>query len=144
MPVMEQLGRTINSVPVASGVALNMRDYSSIAFYGTNDNTFTLTLATTFGGGYSQPSGWNPITHYYNETSNGAGTAVWTKVTQSASNAVVQAADNGTWFELLQSMVPDTYVYVKCTASAPGDGVLVAYLCPIVQRAPANLAKISA
>lgn len=142
--VMEGIGRKYNVVSVASGVALNMRDYGSILFVGTNDNTYTLTLSTTFGGSYSQPSGWNPITHYYQDTSNGAGTAAWTKVTQAASNAVVVGSDYQVGFELLQSMVPDTYTYVKCTASAPGDGTLVAVLQPLVGRAPANLAIISA
>lgn len=144
MPMIEGFGSKYVVLPTASGVAINLRDYSSIEFWGTNDNTFTLTLATSFGGSYSQPSGWNPITHYYQNTDNGVGTGVFTKQTQAASNAVVQASDNTTVIVLLQSMVPDTYTYVKCTASSPGDGSLVAVCIPLVQRGPANLAKLSA
>lgn len=144
MPMTEGLGRNYNIMSVASGAAINLRDYSSIEFIGTNDNTYTLTLATSFGGGYSQPASWNPITHYYQDTSNGVGTAVWTKQTQAASNVVTVGSDYQVAFVLLQSMVPDTYTYVKCTASAPGDGTLVAICVPLVQRAPAQLAKLSA
>jgi len=144
MPVIEGVGRSYVLLPTASGVAINLRDYSSIEFWGTNDNTFTLTLATSFSGGYSQPSGWNPITHYYDNADNGAGTGVFTKVTQAASNAVAQGSDHTTVIVLLQSMVPDTYTYVKCTASAPGDGTLTAVCVPLIGRAPANLAKLSA
>lgn len=141
----EGLGFKYMIVPAASGVAIALNFCAAIGFYGTNDNTFTLTLATSFAGSYSQPSGWNPITHYYQETSNGAGTASWAKVTQAASNAVVQASDNGTYFELMCTAVPDTYTYVKCTASSPGDGLLVAVLHDLeVQRGPVNMPKVSA
>lgn len=144
MPMTEGFGRNYVVLPTASGVAINMRDYSSVEFWGTNDNTFTLTLATSFGGSYIQPSGWNPITHYYQNTDNGVGTGVFTKQTQAASNVVTQGSDNTTVIILLQSEVPDTYTYVKCTSSAPGDGSLVAVCIPLVQRGPANLAKLSA
>jgi hypothetical protein len=141
---MEGLARVLNQVPKAGGVALSMRDCSGIFFYGTNDDTFTLTVSATFGGSYTQPSGWNPITRWYQETSNGAGTAAWTDQTQAASNAVVQASDYGTGFHLLASQMPAGYTYVKCTATT-GDGLLVATLYDLnVQRDPANLAIVSA
>ena len=140
----EGYGRLFQVVPVASGVAINLALCAAIGFYGTNDDTFTLTLSTSFGGSYAQPSGWNPITHCYTETSNGAGTSVWTRVTQSASNAVVTATDIGTYFELMCTAVPDTYNYVKCTATH-ADGVLVAVLHDLSpQRSMANLPKVSA
>lgn len=144
MPMTEGVGRNYVVLPSASGVAINLRDYSSIEWWITNDNTITLTLATSFGGSYTQPSGWNPITHFYQNTDNGVGTGVFTKQTQAASNVVTQGSDNTTVVCLLQSMVPDTYTYVKCTTSAPGDGVCVAVCVPLIQRAPANLAKLSA
>src|SRR5258708_2184806 len=98
MPVMEGVGRSYVVLPTASGVAINMRDYGAVEFWGTNDNTFTLTLATTFAGSYSAPAGFTPITHYYDNVDNGVGTGVFTKVTQAASNVVTQAADHTTVF----------------------------------------------
>lgn len=146
MAGMEFLGRGGIPLLVASGVAINLSDCSGVAFYGTNDNTYTLTLSKTFAGSYSQPTGWNPITHYYTNADNGVGTGAWTdKVAQAASNVVTIATDIAVAIELLTSMVPDGYQYVKCTASAPGDGVLVAVKHDlVVQRKPANLMKISA
>jgi hypothetical protein len=144
MAGMEALGRLVSQVPKASGVALSMRDCSGIMFYGTNDDTFTLTVSATFGGSYTAPSGWAPVTRWYQETSNGAGTAAWTDQTQAASNAVVQAADDGTVFHLLASQMPAGMVYVKCTATT-ADGLLVATLYDLnVGRDPANLAIVSA
>ncbi len=146
MAGMEALGRLLNPVLVASGVAINLSDCSAVTFFGTNDNTYTLTLSKTFGGSYSQPSGWNPITHYYTNADNGVGTGAWSdKVTQAASNVVTIGTDIEVAIALLVSMVPDGYQYVKCTASAPGDGVLVAVKHDLtVQRKPVNLMKISA
>ena len=146
MAGMVGLGRQYNIVPIASGVAISLVGCSAVGFYGTNDNTYTLTLATSFAGSYSQPTNWNPVTYYWTESSNGAGTATWTKVTQSASNAVVIATDIGCYFELLTSQVPSGgYNYVKCTASSPGDGTLLAICHDLsVQRTPANLPKVSA
>lgn len=146
MAGMEFLGRHGIPLLAASGVAINLSDCSGVAFYGTNDNTYTLTLSKTFSGSYSQPSGWNPITHYYTNADNGVGTGAWSdKVTQVASNVVTIATDIAVAIELLVSMVPDGYQYVKCTASAPGDGVLIAVKHDLtVQRKPVNLMKISA
>jgi hypothetical protein len=143
---MEFLGKYGVPLLAASGVAINLTDCSGVAFFGTNDNTYTLTLATTFAGSYSQPSGWNPITHYYTNADNGVGTSAWSdKVTQAASNAVVIATDITVAIHLLSTMIPDTYKYVKCTSSSPGDGTLIAIKYELeVQRKPVNLAKISA
>ncbi len=146
MSGMEFLGRHGIPVLAASGVAINLSGCTGVAFYGINDNTYTLTISKTFAGPYSQPSGWNPITHYYTNADNGVGTGAWSdKVTQAASNVVTIGSDIAVAIELFGSMVPDGYLYVKCTASAPGDGVLVAVLHDLtVQRKPVNLAKISA
>lgn len=137
---IETLGRLNNVVPIAAGVALALRDYASVLFVGTGNDTFTLTLATSFGGSYSQPSGWNPVTRKYTCTSTG-GTAKWVKATQAASNAVT-IASGAVAFELLGPMVPDTYTYVKCSVGA--SGLVTAILNPVIQRAPANLAAVSA
>lgn len=142
MAGMLALGRLYNIVGTASGVAINMSNLSAVGFYGTNDGTYTLTLSTTFGGSYSQPSGWNPITTAYTNADNGAGTGAWVKVTQAASNAVVTATDIAVYFELYTSALPDTYQYVKVTKTSANDGnpSCLAILHDLtVQRTPANL-----
>lgn len=138
---LEALGRSINFVPIAAGVALSLKDCSGITFFGTGNDTFTLTLATSFGGSYSQPTGWNPITHKYTNTATN-GTGKWVKATQSASNAVTISSGTVS-FDLLGTMVPDTYTYVKCSVGA--SGLVYAILHDLtVQRAPANLVAVSA
>lgn len=138
----EGLGRSYNVVPIASGAGISLRQCSGITFIGTSAGaaaTFTFTLATSFGGAYSQPTGWNPFTKYYRSTSQ-AGTAAWTKQTQAASNVVTDATLNASFaIELLGPMVPDTFAYVKCTAT--GAGALVAAILHDleVQRRPENL-----
>lgn len=145
MAGMEGLGRVFNVISVASGVGINLSGASAVSFIGTNDNTYTVTIAKTFAGSYTQPTGFNPIARWYQDTSNGAGTAAWTKQTQAASNALVIASDYQVVFTVLASQMPDLYQYVKCTASSPGDGTLVAVLHDLtVQRGPANLAILSA
>lgn len=143
---MEFLGKYGNPLLVASGVGINMSNCTGVVFFGTNDNTYTLTLATTLAGSYSQPSGWNPITHYYTNADNGVGTGAWSdKVAQAASNVVTIGSDIAVAIHVFGSMIPDTYKYLKCTSSAPGDGVLVAVTYELdAPRKPVNLAKISA
>jgi hypothetical protein len=144
---MVGLGRIFNIVGTASGVGVALQAGSGITFYGTNDGTYTLTLATSFAGSYSQPSNWNPITYAWTNADNGVGTGAWAKVTQAASNAVVTATDIAVAFTLLYTAVPDTYTYVKCTKTSANDGnpsCLAIVHDLTVQRTPANLAILSA
>lgn len=143
---MEFLGKYGNPVLAASGVAINMGNCVGVAFFGTNDNTYTLTLSKTLSGSYSQPTGWNPITHYYTNADNGVGTGAWSdKVAQTASNVVTIGTDIMVCIQVFGSMIPDTYKYLKCTSSAPGDGTLIAVTYELnAPRKPVNLAKISA
>lgn len=144
MAGMEALGRLGDIVPIAGGQGISMQRHSGITFVCTNsaiNAVFTLTLATSFGGSYSQPSGWNPITHYYqNPQQNGTGQ--WSdKITQAASNAVTQANNNYTTvIEVFGPMIPDTYKYIKCTNSG-GAGLVTAWLHDPTTGAakPANL-----
>ena len=147
MAGMVALGRVFNIVGTASGVGIALNGASAIGFYGTNDGTYTLTLATSFAGSYSQPSNWNPVTYAWTNSDNGAGTGQWAKVTQAASNAVVTASDIAVYFEVLTSQIPDTYNYIKCTKTATNDGnpALLAIVHDLdVQRTPANLPALSA
>lgn len=144
MSGQEGLGRVFISVPIASGVALNLSQASAIAFVCSGTDTFSLTIATTFAGTYRAGSfftpAWTPITRLYTNTS-AAGTGVFTKVTQAAADNTGSRANPV--FQLFGSQVPDTYMYVKCTAS--GAGLVTAILHDlVVARQPSNLAKVSA
>jgi hypothetical protein len=136
---IEGLGRSFNVVPIAAGVALSMRDCSGITFVCTGNDTFTITVASTFAGSYATPG--NIITHKYTNTATD-GTAAWVKATQSASNAVTIASGTVS-FDVLGTMLPDPKQYVKVSVGA--SGLVVAILHDLtVQRGPANLAKVSA
>lgn len=141
MAGIEGLGRVFNVVPIAAGQGISLASASGVAFLCTGNDTFTLTLAATFAGSYSQPSGWNPITRKYTAAAT-SGTAAWAKASQSASNAVT-ITSNTVLFHLLASQVPDTYEYVKCTASSAGLVAAILYDLT-VQRTPANLAILGA
>lgn len=136
---MEALGRLINVTPIAAGVAISMRDASGLTFICTGNDTFTLTVASTFGGSYATPG--NIIDHVYTNTATN-GTALWVKTAQAASNAVV-IASGSVAICVNANALPDTKVYVKC--SAGGSGLVTAILHDLeYQRTPANLAKMSA
>lgn len=136
---IEALGRAFNVVPIAAGVALSMRDCSGVTFICTGNDTFTITVASTFGGSYATPG--NIITHKYTNTATD-GTAAWVKATQSASNAVTISSGTVS-FDVLGAMLPDPKCYVKVSVGA--SGLVTAILHDLaVQRNPANLAKVSA
>lgn len=140
MAGQEALGRLFNVVPIASGVALSLKEASAVTFVCTGADTFTVTVASTFGGSYATPG--NIITRYYQSTATN-GTAAWTKQTQAASNAVVQAGAYTTVITVLGSDLPDPKCYIKCTASAAG--LVKAVLHDLTaQQAPANLTIPSA
>jgi len=142
---MEGLGREFNVVPIASGVAIALKDCDGVTFVGSAAATFSLTIATSFGGTYRAGSfftpAWVPLDHYYQAAATN-GTAQYTRVAQTAADNVVQAGAFTTVLFLSQDSLPDGYTYVKCTASAGG---LVAITHDLdVQRKPQNLAAVSA
>lgn len=139
MAEMEGLGRLYNIVAIAAGVGISLRDAESIEFICTGNDTFTVTVASSFGGSYATPG--NIITRKYTNTSTN-GSAKWVKATQSASNAVT--ISSGTVkFWIGQSQLSDPSLYVKC--SAGGSGLVIAVLHDLsVQRGPANLAAVGA
>lgn len=141
MSTSEALGRLMNVAPiVGAGAAISLRDCAAITFVCTGADTFTLTTSATFGGSYATPG--NIITHFYQSTATN-GTAAWTKQTQAASNAVVQGSAYITLIELLVAQIPDTQVYIKCTASAAG--LVSAYTHSLAyMRKAANLPIMSA
>lgn len=138
MAGMEGLGRLVDVIPIAAGQGFKFRGSSAVLFVCTGNDTFTITTSPTFGGSYTQPTGFNPINHFY-QRSDTNGTHAWTRQTQTASNAVVQANSGYTTaFELLTSMVADPQDYVKVSVGA--SGLVMAILHDLtVQRKPANL-----
>lgn len=136
---IEALGRGFNVVPIAAGVALSMKDCGGVTFVCTGNDTFTITVASTFGGSYATPG--NIISHKYTNTATD-GTAKWVKATQTASNAVTIASGSVS-FDVLGTMLPDPKCYIKVSVGA--SGLVTAILHDLaVQRNPANLAAVSA
>jgi len=139
MSEMQGLGREFNVVPIASGVAISMKQCAGLSFVCTGNDTFTITTSATFAGSYATPG--NIITTKYTNTSTG-GTAAWVKASQAASNAVTIGSGTVVIF-VGSSMLADPLAYVKCTAS--GAGLVAAVLHDLeVQRTPANLTIVSA
>lgn len=136
MAGMEGLGRLVDVVPIAAGQAFKFRGSSAVLFVCTGNDTFTITVASTFGGSYATPG--NIINHFYQRADTNA-THAWTRQTMTASNAVVQAnAGYTTAFEVLTSMLSDPSAYIK--VSVGGSGLVTAILHDLtVQRKPANL-----
>ena len=137
---IESLGRTVNVIPVAAGVGLSMKNCAGILFVSTLADTFTLTAAPSFAGSYTSPG--NIITRKYTNTANN-GTAAWVRATQAAANTVVNAGATTTAFWVDAASLPDLATYVK--VSVGGSGTVIAIPSDLfVQRAPANLAAVSA
>lgn len=144
MAGMEGLGRDFNVVPIASGVAISMRDCSAVTFICTGQTTFTLTVSGTFGGSYVSPG--NIISRVYWSTATN-GTAAWNKlVLAAAADNVVPGTTAGlttanmTAIWVSGSMLADPKCYIKCTGA-----LTMAIVHDLtVKRGPANLAKLSA
>lgn len=142
---MEALGREFNVAPIASGAAISLKDCDGVTFVCTGGDTFSLTIATSFGGTYRAGSfftpAWAPITSLYNSSATN-GTAVWTRATQAAADNTGAVTGTNVLF-LSADALPDGYTYVKCTAT--GSGLVTAITADLaVQRKPANLVKMSA
>src|SRR5579872_4953623 len=152
---MEALGRLFNVVPIAAGVAVNFQVSSGITFVCTGNDTFTLTVSTSFGGSYVAPPttaiGGGLIRNYYTNTSTG-GTAAWVK-TKLASGSYVNAvtiasgtvvfAVYGVDLAPFGSGVTTAYQYIKCSVGA--SGLVAAIPHDLVhQRTPENMTILSA
>lgn len=132
---MEGLGRAYNVIPIAAGAGFSLKQATGCTFVCTGNDTFTLTVASTFAGSYATPG--NIITHVYTNTSTN-GTATWVKASQAASNAVVISSGTVA-FEVFGIQLADPKAYLKVTASSAG--LVTAILHDLTaQRGPANLA----
>lgn len=140
MASMEGLGRVFNVLPIGDGVAVSLKNASGVTFICTAADTYTITSSATFGGSYTSPG--TILDHYYQAAATN-GTAVWTKVTQAAADAVVQAGAYTTAIFVAADALPDGHAYVKCTSTSTGLVTAITHDL-FVQRNPANLAKLSA
>lgn len=139
MAGMQGLGRLFNVVPIAAGRGLYMGNVSAVTFVCTGNDTFTITVASTFAGSYATPG--TIITQTYTNTATN-GSAAWVKATQAAANTVVIASGTVA-FTVFGSQLPDPKVYIKNTASSAG--LVTAILHDLTyQRGPANLQIVSA
>lgn len=139
MAGMEGLGRVVNVIPIAAGKAFSLKGASAVTFVCTGNDTFTVTVASTYSGSYATPG--NIITRTYTSTATD-GTAGWTKNTQAASNAVTISSGTVA-FDVFGSQLPDPKAYVKVSVGA--SGLVTAILHDLtVQRGPANLAVLGA
>ena len=136
---MEGLGRAFNCIPIAAGQGFSLKQATGVTFICTGNDTFTLTVASTFGGSYATPG--NIITRIYTNTATN-GTAAWVKASQAASNAVTIASGTVA-FEVFGIQLADPKAYVKVSVGA--SGLVTAILHDLTyQRGPANLAILGA
>ena len=154
MAGMEGLGRVFNIVPISTGgPAINVAGASAVSFITTGSTAVaTLTVATSFGGTYRAASffspAWAPITRVYWSTATD-GTVAWAKATITAAATFTHGTTTGlttaigSVFTIFTSQMPSGYDYIKCTVTGSGIGAAVLHDLT-VQRAPANLALISA
>jgi hypothetical protein len=145
---MEGLGRVLNVIPIAAGAGMKVRGASAITFVCTGNDTFTLTVASSFGGSYAAPQttaiGGGMIHNYYTCTATN-GTAAWVK-TALANGSYVNAvtiASGTVAFTIFTSQFADPTNYIKCSV---GSGGLVTAIHHdlMVQRTPANLEILGA
>lgn len=149
----EGLGRLFNVAPIAAGAAISLKECGAISFICTGNDTFTLTVASTFAGSYVTPptttiGGGLIRNKYTNPQTNGTG--VWTKVAlASGSYANAATISSGTVvftvypIDLAGDPSGTNYAYIKCSVGSSGLVTAVAHDLT-VQRTPANLPKLSA
>jgi hypothetical protein len=136
---VEALGRLFNVIPIAAGVAVNLKEWGAVTFVCTGNDTFTLTSSDAFAGSYATPG--NIVTRKYTNAQTN-GTAAWVEATQAASNAVVIASGTVV-FHVDASQLPDGHAFLKCTASAAGLVKAILH-DPARLRRPSLLPAVSA
>lgn len=159
---MEGLGRLFNVAPIVGGssgsgaTAISLKTCSAITFVCTGNDTFTLTVSTSYAGSYVTPPttaiGGGLIRNKYTNTSTN-GTAAWVKVAlASGSYANSATISSGTVVFTVYpiDLTPSTsggggsnYDYIECTAGA--SGLVMAVQHDLTeQRGPVNLPIMAA
>lgn len=138
---MNGLGRVFNTIAVADGVYVPLKDagaVSFICFLGAGD-TFTVQEATDGAG----TGAVNLATIERYHTSDGVG-GVWADQTQAAAAAVTISGAAGldcAVFTISAEELSAGFTHVKCTST--GAGTVVAVLHDLkTQRTPSNLAAL--
>ncbi len=154
MSGMDGLGRLFNLVPITTaGPAIKLSGTTGVTFVTTGAAAVpTLTIATSFAGTYRAfnffTPNWVPIIRVYWSTATD-GTAAWNKVTITAASTFTHGTTTGlttavaSVFTVFGAQLPDPYNYIKCTVTGSGLGMAIVHDLT-VQRAPANLALLSA
>jgi len=153
---MEALGRLYNVVPIAAGQGISLKTSAAVTFVCTGNDTFTLTVATTFAGSYVTPpttaiGGGLIRVKYTNPQTNGTG--VWTQVKlASGSYANSATISSGTVVFAVYpiDLTPSTsggggtnYAYIKCSVGS--SGLVTAIAGDLTeQRSPQNLPALGA
>jgi hypothetical protein len=136
---MEGLGRVFNSLQVASGVYVSMKDCGAISFLCTNaaGDTWTLTEAKDAAG--TSAAVLATITRYHTQVTVGA---VWALQTQAAASTIVTtASQDACVVTISEAELSDTFDWIKVTAT--GAGTVVALQHDLqVQRDPTKLAAL--
>jgi hypothetical protein len=137
MAGMVGLGRVFDVIQNFSGVIFKFRGASAVTFFWTNDDTLTVTVGSSHGTAATSPG--TIFTYYWQDTSNGARSAAWAKVTQAAANTITIGSDYAGAATVFTSQIADPYNYIKGVLTN-NDGQSVAVLHDLVhQRSPANL-----
>jgi len=131
---MEALGRTLNVVPTADNVEVNLRDYDAVTFVCVGADTYTVQDASDAAG--AGAANLAVIDQYYTNAS-AAGANPWVKVNQAAGASFVLAAAVAV-FTVDAASLRDGFKYVRCASTAAG--LVTAILHDLkTQRTPANL-----
>ena len=145
MAGMRALGRVVDVIPNASGVAISLKNCSGaqvVVYNSTVASNQVVTMSTAFSGSYTNAAGFGGIGTYYSRTD---ATHAWSKNTQATSNTVSASGTAATVFDILVSTLPDTFDYIKVTSGASTTASPTVILYDLtVQRKPENLAIPSA
>lgn len=136
---LEGLGRAFNLGTSATTTAtrFNLKNYAGVTFVliGATSGNATFQEANAASGGTAQ--NLSKITRYYTQN-NG----VWTKVTQAAAATITAATGGLAAVYIDGTQLSDGFTYVT-GSHATGSFVVILHDVE-VQRAPANLANITA
>lgn len=135
---MRGLGRVYNTIVVADGVWVPLRDADAVDFlcYLAIGDTFTVQQARDAAG--TGAVDLPVLTRYYG--GNGVGGA-WLERLQAAAAAVTIATDDAAILTVLVEQLSDGFTHVRCTSTGAGTVTAVQYDLK-VERAPQNLAAL--
>jgi hypothetical protein len=139
MPGIEQLGYDFNLATSATTAKtrVNLQAHAGCGFVliGATSGAATINECNAASGGTEQVL--SVITRYYTQASG-----VWTKVTQAAGSTVTAVTGGLLYVYISAGLLSDGFKYLDAS-HASGSFVYILGR-PLVQRAPANLASVTA